>query len=197
MNDDKYVTRKTLLMRAKNRNDQDAWEEFVEVYRRFIYHVLNRMNVNENDFDDMVQEVLIRLWEKLGSYDPEKARFRSWLSFVIRNIVINSFRKKNLHVEKLEQFSDSLSTKSSKSEVEKMIEREWKMHVSNMALATIKELFSGKAVQVFEMSLQGLDNAQISVQLGIGQNSVKVLKSRVKSRYMAEVQRLITEFEEL
>lgn len=197
MNDDKYVTRKTLLMRAKNRNDQDAWEEFVEVYRRFIFHVLNRMNVNENDFDDMVQEVLIRLWEKLGSYDPEKARFRSWLSFVIRNIVINSFRKKNLHVEKLEQFSDSLSTKSSKSEVEKMIEREWKMHVSNMALTTIKELFSGKAVQVFEMSLQGLDNAQISVQLGIGQNSVKVLKSRVKSRYMAEVQRLITEFEEL
>ncbi len=197
MNDDKYVTRKTLLMRAKNRNDQDAWEEFVEVYRRFIYHVLNRMNVNENDFDDMVQEVLIRLWEKLGSYDPEKARFRSWLSFVIRNIVINSFRKKNLHVEKLEQFSDSLSTKSSKTEVEKMIEREWKLHVSNMAMATIKELFSGKAVQVFEMSLQGLDSAQISVKLGIGQNSVKVLKSRVKSRYMAEVQRLITEFEEL
>lgn len=197
MNEDKYVTRKTLLMRAKNRNDQDAWEEFVEVYRRFIYHVLNRMNVNENDFDDMVQEVLLRLWEKLGTYDPEKARFRSWLSFVIRNIVINSIRKKSLHVEKMEQLTDQLSSKSSQTEVEKMIEREWKLHVSNMAMTAIKELFSGKAVQVFELSLQGLDNAQISVKLGIGQNSVKVLKSRVKSRYMAEVQRLITEFEEL
>lgn len=197
MNDDKYVTRKTLLMRAKNRDDQDAWEEFVEVYRRFIYHVLNRMNVNDNDFDDMVQEVLLRLWEKLGTYDPEKARFRSWLSFVIRNIVINSIRKKSLHVEKMEQLTDRLSSKSSQTEVEKMVEREWKLHVSNMAMMTIKELFSGKAVQVFELSLLGLDNSQIGVKLGIGQNSVKVLKSRVKSRYMAEVQRLITEFEEL
>lgn len=197
MNDDKYVTRKTLLMRAKNRDDQDAWEEFVEVYRRFIYHVLNRMNVNDNDFDDMVQEILLRLWEKLGTYDPEKARFRSWLSFVIRNIVINSIRKKSLHVEKMEQLTDRLSAKSSQTEVEKMIEREWKLHVSNMAMMTIKELFSGKAVQVFELSLLGLDNSQIGVKLGIGQNSVKVLKSRVKSRYMAEVQRLITEFEEL
>ena len=193
---DKYVTRKTLLLRARDPEDHDAWGEFVEFYKRFIYHVLNRMNISDNDFDDLVQEVLIRLWEKLGTYDPEKARFRSWLSFVIRNIVINHVRQKSRRSQQMENLADTLTDSASGSEIEQMIEKEWKLYISKMAFDTVKELFSGKAIQVFELSLEGFDTAQISVKVGIAQGSVKVLKSRVKSRYMAEVQRLITELEE-
>lgn len=193
---DEYVTRQTLLMRARNRNDHDAWSEFVEVYQHFIFHVLNRMNVSENDFKDLVQEVLVRLWEKFGSYEPEKARFRSWLSFVIRNIVLNSIKKNSIRTEKMSQFADeSDKYVTHQSDVEKMIEREWKLHISNLAMTTIKELFSGKAVEVFELSLQGFASDEISKRLNIARSSVKVLKSRVKSRYMAEVHRLINELE--
>ncbi len=196
MNNDQYVTRQTLLMRARNRDDQDAWGEFVVVYQRFIYHVLNRMNVSENDFDDIVQEVLVRLWEKLGTYDPEKARFRSWLSFVIRNIVLNYIKKNNIRIEKMAQLADeSKESTRSQSEIDKMIEREWKLHISNLAMQTIKELFSGKAMEVFSLSLQGLDSEDISRHLNIARDSVKVLKSRVKNRYMSEVKRLINEYE--
>ena len=88
MTDDSQ-TRQTLLIRARNQNDHQAWEEFVDVYKRFIYHILHRMTIHENDFDDLVQEVLLRLWKKLASYKSEVGRFRSWLARVIRNLVLD------------------------------------------------------------------------------------------------------------
>ena len=191
-----YTTRQTLLLRARNRHDKDAWGEFTEVYRPFIYYVLKCMEVHQNDIDDLHQDILIRLWKKLPSYDPAKGKFRSWLSFVVRNIVLNSFQKNSTRLEKMAQLSKHYQNDpAAQNEIDKMIEHEWKMHLSKLAMETIHSLFSGKAVEAFELSLQGLDNNSIAQQLGLSADSVKVLKSRVKSRYMAEVKRLINNFE--
>lgn len=201
MTDDKYLTRQTLLMRAKARSDQAAWEEFIEVYQAFIFHVIKRMNIRLDDQEDLVQEVLVLLWEKLESYNPEKGRFRSWLSFVIRNVVLNFIKKNNSQLKKIDRLAkdpshDFSKEKTKDSEIDKLIEDEWKLHVSTLAFENIRSLFSGKAIEVFEMSLKGLSLNQISDELELPYNSVKVLKSRVKSRYMAEVKRLIHNFEE-
>ncbi len=196
MTDDRYSTRQTLIIRARNRDDADAWDEFVSTYRLFICHVLNRMNVGENDFEDLLQEVMLRLWEKLGSYDPDKGKFRSWLSYVVRNIVLNFVQKNKTRIHKLEQFSLEVKDGSAfHSGVDRMIEREWKLHISGMAMDSIRSLFSETAIAVFELSLEGLDRMQISKRLQITPDSVKVLKSRVKSRYLMEVKRLINELE--
>ena len=201
MTDNEYLTRQTLLMRAKNRSDEQAWDEFVEIYKRFIYHIINRMNVRYDDREDLAQDVLMRLWEKLSTYDPEKGRFRSWLSFVIRNTVLNYVNKKKSDLKKIDRLTHDPSQNpeikaGNNSEIDKMIEDEWKIHVSTLAFENIKGLFSGKAIEVFELSLKGLTNEEISKQLDIAPDSLKVLKSRVKSRYMAEVKRLINNFEE-
>lgn len=185
-----------MIIRARNRDDADAWDEFVSTYRLFICHVLNRMNVGENDFEDLLQEVMLRLWEKLGSYDPAKGKFRSWLSYVVRNIVLNFVQKNKTRIHKLEQFSQEVKGHAAfHSEVDRMIEREWKLHISGMAMESIRSLFSETAIAVFELSLEGLDRMQVSKRLQITPDSVKVLKCRVKSRYLMEVKRLITELE--
>lgn len=197
MIEDNYRTRQTLLIRLHNQNDQKAWEEFIEVYQRFIYHILNRMQVHANDLDDLVQDVLLRLWKKLASYDPKKAKFRSWLSFVIRNTVLNDINKNKIRHQKLNQFSeDSKLSKQPVTEIDLLIEHEWKRHISNLAMTRVSTLFSGKAIDVFKYSLEGDSNEEISLKLNIKPDSVKVLKSRVKSRYMHEVKRLIHDFEE-
>jgi RNA polymerase sigma-70 factor (ECF subfamily) len=45
------------------------------------------MKVSTSDFDDLVQNVLLKLWRNIASYNPEKARFRTWLGVVVRNAV--------------------------------------------------------------------------------------------------------------
>ena len=200
MTDDKYLTRQTLLIRAQNQSDHEAWAEFIEVYKAFIYHILKRMNVKQADVDDLTQEILLRLWEKLDSYDASKGRFRTWMSFVIRNLVLNSIQKNNTRAQKLNQLAEDPSQpinfkENSDSELKKTIEREWKLYISNMALENIRELFSTNALEVFERSLNGQKNPQIVEELQLTESTVKVLKHRVKNRYITEVKRLITEFE--
>ena len=202
MSDNEYLTRQTLLMRAKNRDDEQAWQEFIEIYKPFIFHIINRMNVAYDDREDLAQDVLIRLWEKLGTYDTDKGRFRSWLSFVIRNIVLNHIKKNKSNISKLDRLSNDPSQNPKlkqdfESDIDKMIEDEWKIHISTMAMENIKQLFSGNAIEVFELSLSGISSEEISQRLDIKIESIKVLKSRVKSRYMAEIKRLINNFEEL
>jgi DNA-directed RNA polymerase specialized sigma24 family protein len=41
-----------------------------------------------NDWEDIAQEVTLRVWQKLGSYDG-KSRFSTWLFILMRNVARN------------------------------------------------------------------------------------------------------------
>ena len=82
------------------------------------------------------------------------------------------------------------------SDISLIIDQQWKAYISEMALKKIQELFSNKAFQVFKLSLQDKTVDEICQQVDIKRDSVKVLKSRVKARYLEELKRLIRELEE-
>ena len=197
---DKYVTRQTLLMRACNPDDHDAWDDFINYYQRFIYHILHKMNINLNEFDDLVQLVLVRLWKNIESYDRSKSKFRTWLSHVTRNTVLNYIdqqkrqQNRQSHLAESQDIHDRLNAMS-ETELETMVEKEWRAYVCTMALDNLRELFSGQAVDVFSLSQKDKSAAEIADMLGLKKESVYVLISRVKSKFVEEVKRLIKELE--
>src|SRR5436189_5212995 len=80
-------TSPTLLGRLREApTDQAAWDEFVERYGRKIYVWCRQWNLQEADAEDVTQNVLIKLADKMKVfvYDPEKS-FRGWLKTVTRN----------------------------------------------------------------------------------------------------------------
>src|SRR5437660_3092468 len=60
--------------------DQAAWGEFTERYGRKIYGWCRKWNLQEADAQDVTQNVLLRLAQKLRefTYDPSRS-FRAWL----------------------------------------------------------------------------------------------------------------------
>ncbi len=53
------------------------------------------MNVrSRDDMDDLVQDVLVKLWKGLKTYDKSKSKFRTWISLITKNTVNSFFRKK-------------------------------------------------------------------------------------------------------
>ena len=88
-----WVTRQTLLQRAKNQDDQQAWEEFISYYKSFIQTLIYKMNFSGKDTEDLTQIILLNLWKTLAGYDKEKASFRNWMGAVIRNTTCNYYRK--------------------------------------------------------------------------------------------------------
>lgn len=188
---DNYVTRQSLLLRACDRQDIQAWEEFLDFYRNFIYYLLRKMSINPNDIDDLYQRITMHLWKALPKYDNSKGKFRNWLSTVTRNEVLNYFRstkKKNQEVmgEEIEIVSEP--------QLDELIKKEWENFILQTALKNLEKLFSGQAIEVFKLSLSGCSHKEISDTLGVKIESVKVLKSRVKSRCVEEIKRLMEEY---
>lgn len=84
------------------------------------------MNVSTSDFDDLVQNALLKLWRSISSYDSTKGKFRSWLGVVVRNAVYDQFAETKARRELQQQETESLQMLEDQpaSNVEKLIEQE-------------------------------------------------------------------------
>jgi RNA polymerase sigma factor (sigma-70 family) len=196
---DEYQTRETLIQRVRNQHDDPSWEEFTGIYRGYIYTVIRNMGIVESDRDELVQQTLIKLWKKLPDIDCEHSgKFRSWLSTLTKNCVIDFIRKRKREAALQEKVADQEELEHLNTvlpDIDQISEAAWKQHLATLALDNIEPHFSGKAVKVFRLSLQGLEVSQIAKELNIQEASVYRLKTRVKARLIEEVQRLRSELE--
>ena len=197
MDGDVYKTRRTLLERLHDKNDDSSWKEFVETYRGYIFVVIRRMGIDDASTEDLVQQVLVKLWDKLPefSYDS-KRRFRSYVATITRNKVndfVRSLRAEQKRIDK--KYSDDSLQVIEVPEVEVIAQQEWELFIANRALQNIRESFSGNAIEVFERMLNGEDPEEIAATLEIKKNSVHQLNKRVKEKMIEEIKRLKFELE--
>jgi RNA polymerase sigma-70 factor (ECF subfamily) len=100
-----------LLVRRCIAGDAVAWEEIVQRYHRRIYNICYRFTGSGTDADDLTQEVFIKMYRTLSSYDVERGAFMTWVTTVTRNLLVDHFRK-----TRQERVTDSLDTPQSEQE---------------------------------------------------------------------------------
>jgi RNA polymerase sigma-70 factor (ECF subfamily) len=91
------------LVRRCLAGDAEAWAELVRQSHRRIYNLCYRFTGSAEDAEDLTQEVFIKVYRTLGSYDSSKGAFATWLTTMTRNLLVDHFRR-----SKLERASDSL-----------------------------------------------------------------------------------------
>lgn len=177
-----------------------AWEELLGFYEPFVSKVLGSMGFRGADLDDARQQVSLRLWKGLQSYerDPERAKFRTWFARLIRNTALNIIRSKRREPAG-PSFDDDTSGQSlmfsDDPGIEARVEQEWQVYIVDLALERAREVFSGNAVEVFTMSLAGHPVEEIATKLNIKTNTVYILKHRVKAVLLNEIKRLKQDLE--
>mgnify|MGYP000029218296 CR=1 FL=1 len=92
-----WKTRLSLIQRAQNSDDHSAWDDFIKHYKSFIEMVLFESGVPMVDSQDLTQDILLKSWKGLPNYEYRKgeAKFRTWLSTVIKFSIINHFKKQS------------------------------------------------------------------------------------------------------
>ncbi len=196
---DKYPTRHTLIDRARKQNDSSAWKEFIEVYEKFIYIIIRSRGVKQDDAEDILQQVVIELWKKLPEfeYDPQKAKFRSWIATITRNQTISFIRKQVANAKKMDKVKEDETLRYLESitapEVEDIINREWEIFIANTAMENMSKHFSSKALKAFKLSLQGKNVDSIAQCLSLETNSIYKYIRRVKLKLAEEVEQLQSE----
>ena len=68
------------------------WEEIARDHGRFLYTLAYRLTGNDDDAQDLVQEVLLRVRRGLRTYEP--GNLEGWLSRITTNAFLDDMRRR-------------------------------------------------------------------------------------------------------
>ena len=80
-----------LAQRLKSRDPQ-AMSDLYDRYGRLAYSVIYRMVRDAGTAEDLVQETFLRVWNRAGSFDPQRGALGPWVLTVARNRAIDYVR---------------------------------------------------------------------------------------------------------
>ena len=183
-----------LLVRRCVGGDAAAWEEIVERYHRRIYNVCYRFAGDSDNAQDLTQEVFIRMYRTLNTYDSGKGAFMTWVTTITRNLLVDHFRK-----SKGDRITDSLDSAPSEREDAQPLREQ----IADRGLAPDAAFEQGEAREMVHLALQKLspelreavilrdlqdmDYREIATALRVPEGTVK---SRI-NRGRAELARLL------
>jgi RNA polymerase sigma-70 factor (ECF subfamily) len=83
--------------------DQQAWQQLVATQHRRIYAICFRFTGSGVDAEDLTQDVFLKVYRNLASFDTQKGSFQTWITTLARNLLVDHFRR-----TRLERASESL-----------------------------------------------------------------------------------------
>lgn len=87
----------SLLMQVGQHQDRKAYRQLYEHFAPLIKRFSMAKNSNAASADELVQEVMLKIWMKAASYDASKASPNTWVFTIVRNCRIDLFRQQNRH----------------------------------------------------------------------------------------------------
>jgi RNA polymerase sigma-70 factor (ECF subfamily) len=173
--------------------DSGAWAELVRTHHRRVYGMCYRFTGNGADAEDLTQDVFLKIYSNLASFDTGRGSLQVWIATMTRNLLVDNFRRtRNQRATgSLDEGWDATDdlrpidrlVSSGPSPHESAAQKELSKMVQNALARVSIELREA----VILRDLQDLDYKEIAQVLGIPEGTVK---SRI-SRGRAELARLL------
>ena len=209
-------TRPSLLDRLKTGDDAQSWQEFYRLYGKLVRDFAIHAGLTDTEADEVVQETAIAVARHLPDfqYDPKVCRFKTWLlnqsSWRIKDQLKKRGRDARLAGESPARTGESPvlpSDETRTATVERvpdsaavnldvLFESEWRKSLFAAALERVKEKFSLKQFQIFDLNvLKEWPAADVAKSLGVSLANVYVTKHRMAAALKKEMARLEREME--
>ncbi len=181
-------TRESLILRLPDKNDVQAWDEFVTIYRPLVYRLARAKGLQAADADELVQEVLVAVSRAVSRWEPDadRGRFRDWLFRISRNLMINYLtRKKHLPLGSgdsgIEQLLHTQADRFTKQS--NFFDIEYQREVFRLVAADVSSEVSERIWQAFwRSSVENQSIESVASQLGMSSGAVYIARSRVMAR---------------
>ncbi len=193
-------TRKSLIERLGNWEDQKSWDEFHRTYWRLIYGVGLKSGLRHEEALDVVQETILAIAKQSREhrYDPKAGSFKVWLMNMTRwrigdqfrrrakDTAMNKFDDDDRKTATLDRFADPKAEK-----LEGIWDIEWKQNIADRAIATVKQRVSPRQFQIFDAYVvKGWSVKKVMTELGVSMAQVYLAKHRVGGLIKKEIAEL-------
>lgn len=186
------------LVRQCMAGDSQAWQQLVTSQHRRIYAICYRFTGSGSDAEDLTQEVFLKLYKNLSSFDTQKGSFQTWITTLARNLLVDHFRR-----TRIDRASDSLDVSidgedGSPTMGDRLADNRpsQEQHIAGLELkariqSALKQISPELREAVILRDLEDMDYKEIAQVLRIPEGTVK---SRI-SRGRGELARLLQRIE--
>jgi RNA polymerase sigma-70 factor (ECF subfamily) len=150
-----------------------AWETLLRLHNRRLYNLCYRFTGRTVEAEDLTQEIFIKVFQTLRTYDVAQGTFSTWLNRVARNHLVDHYRrtKKDRVTTSLEDQAGGLEEKPSPAaEPGARLEARERKELLQQAL---EKLSPDMREAVILRDLQDLDYLEIAQVLGVPEGTVK------------------------
>jgi RNA polymerase sigma factor (sigma-70 family) len=180
-------THPTLLERLQEGRDPLAWEEFYQRYWPLIYASAKRRGCSDHTAEEIVQEVMLTVFEQkdLFQYDPARGRFRNWLGVLVRNHVAGHRRQPSERVRAPGGDPDVVSTEPEADQPgpDAAWEASFEEALLLVLLDVLRREMNPQAYQAFELLTLGeLSGAKVAKYAGLSPTGVYRAHKRALKR---------------
>ncbi len=153
------------------KGDGAAWETLLQAHTRKIYYLCYRFTGRSEDAEDLTQEVFIKVFRTLKSYDPVQAKLTTWINRIARNHLVDHYRRTRSDratsaLDEQGPITDNSTGGHPASQVESRERRERLQAGLNKLSPDLREA-------VILRDLQDLDYAEIAQVLEVPEGTVK------------------------
>jgi RNA polymerase sigma-70 factor (ECF subfamily) len=198
--DELIPTRKSLLGRLKNWQDDESWRDFFDTYWKLIYAFAVKRGLTHQEAEEVVQDTVLAVAKSIPGfeYDPVKCAFKTWLLTVTRSKIANQFEKRarrpvaviaedSRQTPLLERLPDD----AGQQQWEQTWNEEWQQNLMDAAIQRVKRRVSIEQFQMFDFFvLKGWPARDVAKTLGVTVAHVYVAKHRIAKLVRKEVKAL-------
>lgn len=162
--------------------DVQSFRLLVERYEQSLLALIQNLMGGREDCEDVAQESFLAAYVNLGSYDPARARFSTWLFTIARNLALNALKRRRPTARAQDGERPELSTPETEAIRAELFER------LDRALAELP-FEQRSAFVLFE--IQGLSYEEIRRMEGTELGTVKSRISRAKQKLRSLLEQLV------
>lgn len=197
--EDLIPTRKSLLGRLKDWEDNESWRAFFDTYWKLIYSFAIQRGLNHEEAQEVVQETIVAVARSIGKfhYDPKVCAFKTWLLGVTRSKIANQFARRARQPAAAPNLPpDDSSTTGQVNRIpdeqagqwDKSWEEEWQKNLMEAAINRVKRRVSIEQYQMFDLFvLKSWPAKDVAKTLGVTITHVYVAKHRIAKLVRKEV----------
>ena len=86
-----------ILLKELLKKDDKSFTILYDNYSKSLYGVIYNLIRNTEEAEDVLQEVFIKIWKNIDSYNESKGRLYTWMLNIARNTSIDKLRSKNFN----------------------------------------------------------------------------------------------------
>jgi len=187
-------TRPSLLVRLRKPHDEQAWAEFVEIYEPVVYRLARQRGLQDADARELCQEVFVAVSRAIERWqpDPARARFRTWLLRIARNLIVHALVARRRHPQGTgdSDFCSLLEQQPAPDgEEASAFDQEYRQQLLAWAAERVRGQFQTTTWEAFWLtSVEGQEVRHVATSLGMSVGSVYVARSRVMARLRETVE---------